>query len=75
MEQDYVKCFFCERPVDPHGLGTYRKVVGWTKVRAQGGTNSISLMSPPMAYAHKDCVEIRKLRGESWDAEGQNSLF
>ena len=70
-----VPCFFCGKMIDPHGLGTYRRLVGWVKMRERGGTNSLSLASPPLAHACNSCIQSRRLKGADWDGTEQNSLF
>tara|TARA_B100000287_G_scaffold427480_1_gene477194 strand:+ start:4608 stop:4781 length:174 start_codon:yes stop_codon:yes gene_type:complete len=42
--------------------GAYRKVTGWAQIREQGGTNSLSLMSEPEAWAHPACVDRQRLK-------------
>lgn len=65
-----VRCEFCHEELDPRAVGNYRRVVGWTQVRSQGGTNSITLPSEPMGYAHGTCIDIEKLRrSKGWQAE------
>lgn len=40
---------------------TFRKVVGWEKPRAEGGTNMIALRQPQDVYACWSCIDrLRK---------------
>ncbi len=58
-----VQCEFCQEPVEVGAIGAYRKVIGWTQVRKQGGSNSISLASEPLAWAHGYCLDEIRTRG------------
>ena len=55
-------CEFCGEDVDPRGLGNYRRVLGWTQIRKQGGTNSVTLASDPLGWAHGNCVDVEKMK-------------
>lgn len=50
-------CSFCQQPVDPHGPRTYRRVVGWTRPRREGGTHALRLRRELDEYACADCVD------------------
>ncbi len=52
-------CYFCGDPIVMLN-GAYRRVTGWAQVREQGGTNGLSLMSEPEAWAHSGCVDRQK---------------
>lgn len=68
-----IPCEFCGKPVDIKAIGNYRRVTGWVANRKQGGTNSVTLPSSPLAWAHGDCVMQEKNKGAvSWD---QDSMF
>lgn len=65
-----VNCEFCQKPVDTKTTGAYRKVIGWAQIRKQGGSNSITMASEALAWAHGSCIEQEKRRGSvSWDQE------
>lgn len=71
----HVRCYHCNEEIDTDAIGVYRKVVCWLRNRPQGGSNSATLPSPPIAWSCFSCIERIKLRGpEAWDTE-QNSLF
>jgi len=59
-----INCEFCKEPVDTKANGNYRRVVGWVQNRRQGGGNSITLASSPTGWAHGNCIDITKKRGE-----------
>ena len=68
-----VPCEYCREVVDTKALGVYSKHLGWSQKRKQGGTNSITLASEPLGWAHGSCIEQQKKRGTvSWSEE---SLF
>jgi hypothetical protein len=59
MKTPQATCHFCGETVVML-KGAYRRVTGWAQLREQGGTNSLSLMSEPEAWAHNGCVEREK---------------
>lgn len=73
--EDYIECEFCGAPVNPKEYGAWKKVTGWTRIRAQGGTNTISMPGPPLAWAHKMCFEDEKMKRRRNSAPPQDSLF
>jgi hypothetical protein len=48
-----VKCFFCKDPVNPHDLGTWKRVTGWV-----GGPrkDAMTMREDTGEYAHAGCV-------------------
>lgn len=62
------KCSICGEDVIP--AMDYRKVVGWERIRHQGGTNAISNREPLNEWAHKRCLDRRR----SGVADGQTAL-
>lgn len=61
MDIPQATCYFCGEPIVML-KGAYRKVTGWAQIREQGGTNSLSLMSEPEAWAHPACVDRQRLK-------------
>ena len=59
MDIPQATCYFCGEPIVML-KGAYRKVTGWAQIREQGGTNSLSLMSEPEAWAHSACIDRQK---------------
>lgn len=65
-----INCEFCGKPVETKSLGVYRKVIGWAQIRKQGGSNSITMSSEALAWAHGSCIEQEKRNGSvSWNQE------
>ncbi len=52
------KCTFCDGPVSADR--DYRKVVGWERNRAAGGTNAIAAREPQDEWACTTCIEKLK---------------
>lgn len=48
-----VNCFFCKGPVNPHDLGTWKRVSGWV-----GGPrkDAMTLREDTGDFAHEACV-------------------
>lgn len=63
-----VNCFFCNGPVNPHDLGTWKQVAGWV-----GGPrkDSMTMREDTGVYAHDKCVH-KAQAGQSAD---QPDLF
>jgi len=62
MDFSAMNCHFCGEGVDTTQIGHYRRVVGWTQTRRQGGTNSVTMTSDPTGWAHSWCIDIEKKR-------------
>lgn len=61
-----VKCEKCGNPI-PDPDNHYQYTTGWTKRRAQGGTNALRLKQTEERFRHRVCVEQDHL--------GRGSLF
>lgn len=69
-------CFFCNDPLSPNDLGTYRRILGWVEYRgAKGGGNQVVLASEPSGFAHKMCVEEEQLRQGKRGPYQREALF
>jgi hypothetical protein len=64
-------CEFCGAEIKPDAPGTWRLVRAWVQSRKNGGANSVSLPSAPLAYACDICMKLQKY-GE---APQQDPLF
>lgn len=67
-----IGCKLCGSPVEIKATGAYRELMGWTRKRDQGGANSITLASDPMAWAHGGCIEELKQRSRTSWAEASH---
>lgn len=56
-----VNCHFCRNPIETKTLGVYRKVTGWAKIRAQGGSNAVSLQVEHDQWSCAGCITSQKL--------------
>lgn len=54
------RCTFCGDTVDPKQ--DYRRVEGWERARAAGGTNAVRLRRPTDVWACRFCVD-KEARG------------
>ena len=70
-----MRCEDCGEPVRPDGLGTFRQVTGWEKVRGKGGANQIVLRKETGKYLCGGCGERKKLHARMNIPEGQQSLL
>lgn len=52
------RCQFCGEPVNPEL--DWRRVVGWERRRAQGGTNAVALREPLGQWACRTCIDLRR---------------
>lgn len=50
-------CFHCQSPLDINSPGTYTLTVGWTRQRAQGGTNQVTLAEHMRVWCCRDCID------------------
>jgi hypothetical protein len=57
MEQMTKKCVFCQGPVNPHDLGSWKQVVGWVGGPRKDG---MTLRQDTGLYAHDHCVQKHK---------------
>ncbi len=55
-------CVFCGQELDPRVTGTYKRVEGWMENRgASGGANAVSFRRDLGEYAHRFCVEQKRM--------------
>lgn len=57
------KCAFCDGPVNPHDLGTWKEVVGWVGGPRKDG---MTLREDSGRYAHDACI-LKARKGQSAD--------
>jgi len=53
------RCVFCDAEIPP-GATSYRQVVGFEKLRARGGANSVTLRETTGFYACHPCVVVKR---------------
>jgi hypothetical protein len=59
---DLPECVFCGQTLDPRIPGTYKRVEGWVENRGgTGGANAVAFRRDLGEFAHRFCVEQRKM--------------
>lgn len=61
-------CFHCGIIIDTASTGVFQRITGWTKNRASGGANQISLAERSPSWACRGCID-RLRAGVSIDQE------
>lgn len=62
MVSGYAACIDCGKPIDPQR--DYRRVTGWERQRVGGGLHSLKGRQETGEWLHKDCYDLRLLRGQ-----------
>lgn len=58
-----IPCEFCDQKVDTSRYGVFSQHTCWARNRgSEGGMNAMTLLSDPLAWAHRDCIDSEERR-------------